>query len=55
MIAKPTYSWETTITGGINVVVNEGPEALGNAAGKLFLTFSAGGCWSDSLCFGRLH
>ncbi len=54
MIAQPTYSWETKITGGINVKVNEGPEALKNASGSLFLTFSAGGCWSDDYALGLL-
>ena len=54
LISKPTYSWETTISSGINVTVNEGPEALQNAAGKLFLTFSAGGCWSDDYALGLL-
>lgn len=54
LISKPTYSWETTISSGINVVVNEGPEALENASGGLFLTFSAGGCWSDDYCLGLL-
>ena len=54
MISRPTYSWETKISGGVNVVVNEGPETLQNAAGKLFLTFSAGGCWSDDYSIGLL-
>ena len=54
LIAKPTYSWETRITSGINVTVNEGPEALLNSSNKLFLTFSAGGCWSDDYSLGLL-
>jgi GH43 family beta-xylosidase len=54
LISMPTNDWEKKITGGINVIVNEGPEALKNAAGKLFLTFSAGGCWSDDYCIGLL-
>lgn len=54
LISKPTFSWETRITSGINVTVNEGPEALENAAGNLFLTFSAGGCWSDDYSLGLL-
>lgn len=54
LIAKPTYDWETKITAGINVTVNEGPEALINKAGNLFLTFSAGGCWSDDYSLGLL-
>lgn len=54
LISKPTYDWETRITGGINVTVNEGPEALINASNQLFLTFSAGGCWSDDYSLGLL-
>ncbi len=54
LISKPTNNWETKITSGINVTVNEGPEALTNAAGQLFLTFSAGGCWSDDYALGLL-
>ncbi len=54
LISKPTYDWETRITGGVNVTVNEGPEALINSSNQLFLTFSAGGCWSDDYCLGLL-
>lgn len=54
LISKPQYDWETKITAGINVKVNEGPEALLSASNKLFLTFSAGGCWSDDYCLGLL-
>ncbi len=54
LISKPEYNWETAITYGINVTVNEGPEALINPDGQLFLTFSAGGCWSDDYALGLL-
>ncbi|MDQ2753227.1 MAG: glycoside hydrolase family 43 protein [Bacteroidota bacterium] len=54
LISKPTYDWETRISGGVNVTVNEGPEALQNADGNLFISFSAGGCWSDDYCIGLL-
>ena len=54
MISKPDHDWETRITQGINVTVNEGPEALQNESGRLYLTFSAGGCWSDDYCLGLL-
>ncbi len=54
LISKPTFGWETKITSGINVIVNEGPEALINSSNKLFLTFSAGGCWSDDYALGLL-
>ena len=34
--------------------VNEGPEAITNSAGNLFITFSASGCWTDNYCLGLL-
>ncbi len=51
LISKPTNSWEM-LSG--NVVVNEGPEAITNASGNLFLTYSANGCWTDDYCLGML-
>jgi len=45
-ISQPTYSWEDRI--------NEGPEALLNGSGQLFLTYSGNGCWSDDYCLGLL-
>ena len=54
LIARPSNEWETKITSGINVMVNEGPEALINNSGKLFITYSAGGCWSDDYSLGLL-
>lgn len=53
LISKPTNNWEK-MSGGVNVLVNEGPEALTNAAGNLFLTYSANGCWTDDYCLGLL-
>ncbi len=49
MIAKPDLSWERN--GG---PVNEGPEILNNAAGKVFLVYSASGCWTDDYALGML-
>jgi len=51
LISKPTYAWEKMTT---NVIINEGPEALFNSSGNLFLTYSANGCWSDDYCLGML-
>jgi GH43 family beta-xylosidase len=51
LISKPPYSWEKMTT---NVIVNEGPEALFNSNGSLFLTYSANGCWTDDYCLGML-
>ncbi len=49
MITKPELSWE--INGG---PVNEGPEILKNSSGKVFLIYSASGCWTDDYALGRL-
>lgn len=57
-ISVPTYQWETV--GELNnpndvphVNVNEGPVALIHK-NKLFIVFSASGCWTDSYCLGML-
>lgn len=49
MLTRPTFGWE--MTGGM---VNEGPEVIKNAAGKVFMTYSASGCWTDGYALGRL-
>jgi len=51
MISSPTQSWEKV---GAPPAVNEGPEALISPSGRLFLTFSASGCWTDSYSLGLL-
>jgi GH43 family beta-xylosidase len=56
-ISAPEYDWEKI--GDLNRVevphvnVNEGPVSLVHN-GKLFLIFSASGCWTDSYCLGML-
>jgi GH43 family beta-xylosidase len=57
-ISAPTYPWETV--GDLNnandvphVNVNEGPVALIHR-NRLFVIFSASGCWTDSYCLGML-
>jgi len=57
-ISKPTYDWETH--GKLNdpknppqVNVNEGPQFLTHE-GKLFIVFSASGCWTDHYALGLL-
>jgi GH43 family beta-xylosidase len=50
-LSSPTLSWEKV---GAPPSVNEGPEALLNPNGQLFLTYSASGCWTDSYCLGLL-
>jgi GH43 family beta-xylosidase len=51
LIASPQFSWESV---GAPPAVNEGPEILKNAAGKVFLIFSASGCWTDDYALGNL-
>ena len=51
MISAPEYEWEKA---GAPPAVNEGPQVLLNKNGKLFLTFSASGCWTDSYSLGLL-
>ncbi len=55
LISKPTYTWETHgDLPGRHVNVNEGPEFLEHN-GKLFIVFSASGCWTDFYTLGALQ
>lgn len=49
MISEPEYEWE------MNGLVNEGPAALKNGDGDVFLTYSASGCWTDDYAVGLLR
>ena len=56
LISSPTYDWEKN--GNLNnandparVLVNEGPEVLEHN-GRLFLVYSASGCWTDTYELG---
>ena len=49
MISEPEYAWE------MDGLVNEGPAALKNEQGDVFLTYSASGCWTDSYAVGLLR
>jgi GH43 family beta-xylosidase len=58
LISVPAYEWETV--GDLNnpddvphVNVNEGPVAL-QRKGRLFIVYSASGCWTDNYCLGML-
>lgn len=55
LISSPQYSWETNgyVLGG-TPKVNEGPEILKNPAGRVFLIYSASGCWTDDYALGML-
>ena len=49
MLSQPELPWE--LNGG---PVNEGPEILKNNNGKIFLVYSASGCWTDDYALGIL-
>lgn len=51
LISSPQYSWEMV---GSPPAVNEGPEVLKNSNGKVFLIYSASGCWTDDYALGML-
>jgi GH43 family beta-xylosidase len=56
MISTPEYSWQTVgdLDGPVgHVDVNEGPQALIHE-GRLFIVYSASGCWTDAYCLGLL-
>ena len=50
-LSSPHYAWENN--SGIGVLVNEGPEILTHK-GKIFLIYSASGCWTDFYALGML-
>jgi GH43 family beta-xylosidase len=53
-LSSPEYVWERYGTEAAPFVgVNEGPEILKHD-GKLFLTYSASGCWTDRYALGML-
>lgn len=49
-ISMPQYDWEKN-----GQPVNEGPEILKNAAGQVFLVFSASSCGTDNYSLGMLR
>ena len=49
-ISKPELPWE--LNG--RPLINEGPEVLRNARGRVFLIYSASGSWTDDYCLGQL-
>ncbi|TDH19752.1 glycosyl hydrolase family 43 [Segetibacter sp. 3557_3] len=51
MISSPQYAWERL---GAPPAVNEGPEILKSSTGRVFLTYSASGCWTDDYSLGLL-
>lgn len=53
LLSSPEFAWETVGSGGGRPAVNEGPEIL-KKGGKLFLVYSASGCWTDDYALGLL-
>jgi GH43 family beta-xylosidase len=49
-ISAPQFNWEMIGS----PAVNEGPEILKNPLGKVFLIYSASGCWTDDYSLGML-
>jgi GH43 family beta-xylosidase len=49
MISEATFGWEKN-----GSAVNEGPEALINSAGKVFMIYSASSCFTDDYALGML-
>src|SRR5690606_34878583 len=49
LISEPEYEWEKV------GLVNEGPAALKNEQGDVFLSYSASGCWTDSDAIGLMR
>lgn len=54
-ISKPTFDWEKNNNNGHpNVLVNEGPEAIVHGD-KVFVVYSASGCWTDDYALGAVY
>ena len=51
LISSPEFAWEKA---GAPPAVNEAPQVLMNPDGKVFLIFSASGCWTDDYALGML-
>jgi GH43 family beta-xylosidase len=55
LISQPTYPWEEHgDLPGRHVSVNEGPEFIAHNK-KMFIVFSASGCWTDFYTLGALE
>ena len=54
MLSTPEYDWEKHGSLHGLPMVNEGPEILKSPAGRLFLVYSASGCWTDYYSLGML-
>ena len=55
LLSSPVYDWEKK--GSVKdalPAVNEGPEILKSPQGRIFLVYSASGCWTDHYSLGML-
>ncbi|XOV94850.1 MAG: family 43 glycosylhydrolase [Bacteroidota bacterium] len=50
LLTKPELSWETN---NVSPIVTEGPQVL-KQGDKIFIVYSAGGCWTDGYALGQL-
>ncbi len=59
LLSSPTEPWErrgSLLPDNVTrVYVNEGPQAVRNRAGELFVSYSANGCWTDFYSLGALR
>ncbi|MDJ1482633.1 glycoside hydrolase family 43 protein [Cytophagaceae bacterium YF14B1] len=53
-LSSPTLEWERRWQGGPEVYVNEGPQFLQHGD-KVFIVYSASGCWTDHYSLGLLE
>ncbi|HEX2533812.1 MAG TPA: glycoside hydrolase family 43 protein [Chitinophagaceae bacterium] len=51
-LSAPDYAWESA---GAPPAVNEGPQVLISPSGRLFIVYSASGCWTDQYALGWLR
>ncbi len=55
LLSTPEYAWEKKGGDGINLAfVNEGPSIL-KIEEKIYLVYSASGCWCEDYCLGLLE
>lgn len=54
LLSVPEYEWEKQGSGDGLPTINEGPEVL-KKDGRLFITYSASGSWSNDYCLGLLE
>lgn len=54
MLSTSVYAWEKLGSGNGLPTVNEGPEILKGPDNRLFLIYSASGCWTDNYSLGML-